>query len=419
MNEPSVCVVVPTRERADTLEHSLRTLVSQSYEKLEILVCDNASQDRTRDVVASFDDPRIRYINPGRRLSMSDNWEFALSHVKADYVTIIGDDDGLIPDAISDLVTVLGMHPSLAIAWQYAEYFWPTHADTTRSNSLLIPIRNKLVQVDSKLALKHMFEFVLGYTRGPCIYYSLVSMNAVRRVIERDGRMFHSVSPDVYSSLVLSSVTDSYLFSTRPFSIAGASRHSTGHSHISSKAGEAKTASTSWVSENALQEVEFSQVGGSITAIALDTMIRFKSHAKCPGPALQHRRALRMVVRELNAIPGAVESNVAILVALAERMGLGNYLQRLLEDKHSGDAFTTARKMLSRPPFTGAALAGNHLRVHADRYRISDIFGASEFVGNLLCPYVPPENLVRYSLLRAGVSRFASRLSGADFFLAM
>ncbi len=71
-------VIIPTRERADTLYYSLKTCVTQDYDDLEILVSDNFSQDNTREVVESFKDPRIRYINTGKRVSMSDNWEFAV-----------------------------------------------------------------------------------------------------------------------------------------------------------------------------------------------------------------------------------------------------------------------------------------------------------------------------------------------------
>ena len=89
-------VIIPTRERADTLLHCLRTIVSQNYENLDIIVSDNFSQDNTREVVESFSDPRIKYINTGKRVSMSHNWEFALHHVQGDYVTFVGDDDGFL-----------------------------------------------------------------------------------------------------------------------------------------------------------------------------------------------------------------------------------------------------------------------------------------------------------------------------------
>ena len=96
-------IVIPTRERCDTLYWSLHTCVSQRYENLEILVSDNYSQDATRDVVMSFNDPRIRYVNTGKRVSMTANWEFALAHVEDGYVTYIGDDDGMMPNALVEL----------------------------------------------------------------------------------------------------------------------------------------------------------------------------------------------------------------------------------------------------------------------------------------------------------------------------
>jgi len=85
-NDIKFNVIIPTRERADVLVHCLRTVVAQDYENLEIIVSDNHSSDNTWEVVESFGDKRIRYINTGRRLSMSSNWEYALSSVSEGYV---------------------------------------------------------------------------------------------------------------------------------------------------------------------------------------------------------------------------------------------------------------------------------------------------------------------------------------------
>src|SRR5216683_506883 len=98
MPRPTLTIVIPTRERADTLQFALRTVCRQKDRDFVILVSDNASNDSTAQVVKSFGDPRIRYINPGRRLSMSHHYEFALDHVVTDYVMFMGDDDGLLPD---------------------------------------------------------------------------------------------------------------------------------------------------------------------------------------------------------------------------------------------------------------------------------------------------------------------------------
>ena len=47
-------ILVPTRERAETLRYTLQTCVVQEHNDLEILVSDNASQDATRDVLSDF-----------------------------------------------------------------------------------------------------------------------------------------------------------------------------------------------------------------------------------------------------------------------------------------------------------------------------------------------------------------------------
>ena len=107
MTTPHITVVIPTRNRAQTLLSCLRTCSAQRYANFTILVSDNASTDNTRAVVEAAGDSRIRYFNTGYFVSMSDNWEFALSHVAEGYVTFIGDDDGLLPDAIADLARLL------------------------------------------------------------------------------------------------------------------------------------------------------------------------------------------------------------------------------------------------------------------------------------------------------------------------
>ena len=106
----SVCIIIPTRERAHTLKYTIKTCLNQEYRNLRVLVCDNYSSDNTKEVVSSFKDSRLDYINPGKRLSMSENWEFAMNNCHEDLVTIIGDDDGFLPNSIDQATTILEKH---------------------------------------------------------------------------------------------------------------------------------------------------------------------------------------------------------------------------------------------------------------------------------------------------------------------
>ena len=69
-----VSVILATRDRANILERAIRSVVAQSYTTWELVVVDDASTDRTPEVLRSFDDPRIRAIRgEGRGVSAARN----------------------------------------------------------------------------------------------------------------------------------------------------------------------------------------------------------------------------------------------------------------------------------------------------------------------------------------------------------
>ena len=82
---PVLSLIIPTRERADTLALTIATALQQKSQEFEIIISDNSSLDNTKDVVASFLDNRIRYFNTGKRVSMCDNYEFGLENARGDY----------------------------------------------------------------------------------------------------------------------------------------------------------------------------------------------------------------------------------------------------------------------------------------------------------------------------------------------
>ena len=124
-------VIIPVKNGAETIEHAVRTCLRQTYANFDIVVSDNCSNDGTRQVIERMTDPRVRYINPGRRLSMSGNFEYALAHVEPGFVMFIGADDGLMPDAVERVSRIAGQTGTKAIASRMATYVWPNFPDPT------------------------------------------------------------------------------------------------------------------------------------------------------------------------------------------------------------------------------------------------------------------------------------------------
>ncbi|RYG57316.1 MAG: glycosyltransferase, partial [Alphaproteobacteria bacterium] len=137
MQTPIVSVLVPTRERANTLKSTLASALDQKSPDYEVVVSDNCSQDDTAVVVAGLNDPRVQYFKTSSRLSMCDNYEFALEKARGTYVIIIGDDDAIIPGALDELIATLKAAPTPTIhMWPLHTYDWPTTDRPARADYL-------------------------------------------------------------------------------------------------------------------------------------------------------------------------------------------------------------------------------------------------------------------------------------------
>lgn len=233
-------VIIPTRERADTLEWSLKTCTAQDYDNFEIIVSDNLSQDHTREVVEANKDNRIRYINTGKRISMTGNYEFALARATGDYVCIIGDDDGLMPNALEQLNEVLFGTEIEAISWGKVGYFWNQYYKPELRNTLQMSLKSSFRKYDSKETVKELLAFKSGsnlnfFSDLACLYHGFIRRDTIDRLRLPDGRFFNSTLPDVYASLIVSCGVENLYQSNVPYTLSGISKHSTGFSSENSR----------------------------------------------------------------------------------------------------------------------------------------------------------------------------------------
>jgi hypothetical protein len=381
---PTVTIVVPTRDRAYTLRACLETCVRQSYEGLRIIVSDNCSTDTTADVVRSFGDPRIEYVNTGRRLSMSRNWEFALGHVNSDYVTVLGDDDGFLPEAIAGLMQVITATGAQAVTWAKADYHWPDHPREELRDTLFIPADDLLFHVDASTAAHFAARFWLPYNRLPSVYNSVIRMDHIRALTARTGSFFASVTPDVYSGFALASVLGDYLYSTRPFSVNGASGRSNGANQVMAGLGAAE--SRAFFEEIDLDlEPPYAIVPGVILSNVAEAMARANRLCFAGSLPLNTRAVLRRLVREASGLRGeGLTVAYRGILGIALKAGLVDFCETLI--RRTPGASDPA-------PSSGAAVAfarDGLVRLNLQGLEVHDVAGAAKFCMHQLGPYVMP-----------------------------
>jgi glycosyltransferase involved in cell wall biosynthesis len=78
-------IVIPTKDRSQYLRYALQSCLSQTYGDFEVVVSDNNSQDDTRDVVLAAEDPRVRYVNTGRSIDVTANFEHGVLQARGEF----------------------------------------------------------------------------------------------------------------------------------------------------------------------------------------------------------------------------------------------------------------------------------------------------------------------------------------------
>ena len=221
-------IVIPTRDRSDTLIHAISSALAQEYGSFQVLISDNASLDDTREKVMAMKDPRLKYVNTGKRVSMSENWEFALNHVKHGWVTILGDDDAILPGSLSRVNQIISETGTDAIRANGCSFAWPG-VHSKDYGRLRLSLRKGYEIRNSSKALRDVLMGRLNYNELPVLYNGgFISVRLVENAKRQSESFFHSVTPDVYSGVVFSLLTKNYIYSHEPLAINGASLHSGG-----------------------------------------------------------------------------------------------------------------------------------------------------------------------------------------------
>jgi glycosyltransferase involved in cell wall biosynthesis len=239
-NYPLFTVIIPQKNRAEYLVHTLRTCMIQDYPNFEIIVSDDCSVDNSVEVVreAMNKDSRIKLFAHKHHLGMRDNFEYALSQVRPGYVMALGGDDGLIPGCIWRMNEILSTTKKELLTWTTAGFVYP---DCEGGKNILFVKRKKNCGVKfikskdflNKLAMTFFYQI----NECPMFYMKGVASTAlIEKVKSRteDHSFYNCPTPDGFSGIVLAGEVEDYAFTHEPLSIVGNTKKSQGRNYYRS-----------------------------------------------------------------------------------------------------------------------------------------------------------------------------------------
>ncbi|MGE3311012.1 MAG: glycosyltransferase family A protein, partial [Limisphaerales bacterium] len=124
MNLPRASVVVPNYNHAKYLPRCLDALLHQSVPPHEVIVIDDASQDDSLEVLASYArrHPLLRVVRNEQNRGVCFTLNRGLELAKGDYVCFPAADDEVLPGVFEHLLPLLAEHPNAGAACGMTEW---------------------------------------------------------------------------------------------------------------------------------------------------------------------------------------------------------------------------------------------------------------------------------------------------------
>jgi glycosyltransferase involved in cell wall biosynthesis len=120
---PLVTIAIPTFNRAAWLKICIGAALAQTYQNIEIVVSDNASTDKTSEILPAFDDKRLRVIKQPTNIGPVANCNACIDAAKGDYIVLVPDDDKIAPEMLEKCVGLIRQAPEIPVVLAVGDVF--------------------------------------------------------------------------------------------------------------------------------------------------------------------------------------------------------------------------------------------------------------------------------------------------------
>ena len=116
-----VTVLMPAYNAEKYIAEAIHSVLGQSFRDFELLIVDDGSDDRTRQVIQGFSDSRIRLLTQDNQ-GISFALNAGLKEAKGQYIARFDADDVCLPQRLMRQVLFLDGHPAYLVIGSDAEY---------------------------------------------------------------------------------------------------------------------------------------------------------------------------------------------------------------------------------------------------------------------------------------------------------
>lgn len=122
MTVPRVTVVIPVFNREHYVAGAIDSILAQTLRDFELVVIDDGSTDRSREIIGSYTDKRIRIIANDRNLGIPRTRNLGIATAQGEYLAFLDSDDYAYPQRLQRQADFLDRNPECAMVgcWERA-----------------------------------------------------------------------------------------------------------------------------------------------------------------------------------------------------------------------------------------------------------------------------------------------------------
>ncbi len=152
-------IVIPTYNRSSLVGLAVQSILRENNDRVQVIVSDNHSTDDTAEVLRAIDDPRVKVVKPPEHVPLPQHWEWARQFATNDMITLLSDDDALVPGALGRLEAVADEYPMTTIVGRLGEYFSDSFPSAQHNVMLLWACKGGATLYPADGYLRDLYDF--------------------------------------------------------------------------------------------------------------------------------------------------------------------------------------------------------------------------------------------------------------------
>ena len=143
---PNISVLLPAFNAEKYIEHAIQSILNQTYSNFELIILNDGSSDSTEEIIKSFKDTRILYINNEQNIGLVSTLNKGLKLAKGKYIARMDADDISYIDRFSKQYLFLENNPSYIICSSSRRNF---NDSNNREHISYMPVSDSAIRISS------------------------------------------------------------------------------------------------------------------------------------------------------------------------------------------------------------------------------------------------------------------------------